>query len=145
MDEALIGLFQEHRLLRIQVQRGAVVIQRLHTMKELRIEIDLILMLAELGSFLAVDGVHGVVFIRRIDTVEHALYAAEKLARAFQGDNRIIESRRCLVIGNRADFLQLVRHALFESGHVVTILDLVEGRSLIGQGAGLKERIGRCC
>ncbi len=71
-----------------------------------------------------------------------AVGALKEAAALFHRDEGVVEGGRSRVIGDGFDFGELLRHAGFDCGLVVGVLDLVEGRGLEWQGAGSVEGIG---
>ena len=80
---------------------------------------------------------------RRGEHEEHGGDAAQDVAGAFQGDDRVLERRRRGVGGDRVDLGALAGHALDERGEEVLLADGGEVGVAERQGAGREEGVGR--
>src|SRR4051794_18418850 len=96
------------------------------------------------GKFLRhffVDLLPGRICIARVEIRKCALGAIEQSSGALERDDRIVERRFLRIVRDRLDFLQLLTHSRLNRGDEMLVLNLVEWRVLILQGALRSERI----
>ncbi len=129
-------------LLRIQIQRVALVVDGLDAGEEFGVEIDLVLMRGQLGRDLFLDFLACVAGIGLHQPEEDARHARERFAAALHRFDGVVEGRRFWVIGDLADVGQMLAHAFFERRQIIGVLDLVERRRLERQRAGGQQGVG---
>ena len=138
----VVELDQAQRF-RIELQRIALLVDRVHALEQLGVEKDRVLMRGQPGRLEVLHFLQLGIQVRSGDAVECGHHAVEQLAGLFHGDKRVLERRRGGIVGDRPYFLALLRHAGFNRGLVIAVLDLVERRRLKGQRARRIERIIR--
>ena len=126
---------------RIEAERVALRIKRFHPRKELGIEKDRVAMRGLLRCLVLLHLLQGVVGIGLGQRGKHLAHARQQCARALQCDDGVIEGRRVVRVCDLLDFGDLLLHAFVDCGLEVGVLDLVERRRLVLQGAGVEERI----
>jgi hypothetical protein len=138
----------------VELEAVALVVQRLHALPQLVVQVDRVRVGSQLRRHLAVDRIQPVVGVRALQVREGGRHARQQLARALHRDDGVVERRRRLAVRDRGDFLQMLAHAGFEGRLEVLVLDLVEGRIVERQRTDLGERIrgveggwgcGCCC
>ena len=84
---------------------------------------------------LGLDLFQRVIDMCRGQAEKHSLRAFQQLPAALHCDNGVLKRSSLRIRGNGFDLSRLFRHAAFESGHVMRILDQIERRHAVGQGA----------
>ena len=143
MHKFLVVVLDQAQRFRIELQRIALLVDRGDTLKQFGVEKDRVRMRGQPGRFEVLHFLQLRIQVRSGDAVERRHGAVEQLAGLFHGDQRVLEGRRGRIVRDRAHFLALLRHAGFNRGLVVAVLDLVERRGVKGQSTGRVERIGR--
>ncbi len=136
----VVALDQAHALL-VQTQVGALFIQRLDAREQLGVQVDAVAVGGELGRVLGVQFVEGVVGVGAGQVAERDRGAGQQLAGAFHRQDGVVEGRRLAVIGDGLDLAGVFGHAAVEGRREIAVLDLVELRVLVRQGALLEEGI----
>ena len=142
-----LGVIAREQLqgLRLEVQAGALFVQRLDARPQGRIEMNRVLLRGELRSHLGVDLLHPRVGVAGIEPSEGRVDALQQLPGALQSDDGVVEGGGLRVVGDAGHLRELLAHAGLEGGQVVAVADAVEGWQLERQCARLHERVvGHC-
>ena len=126
--EILIGLLEKLHLLLVEAQLVFLVINRLDTGEQLRVEVDIVVVFREDRRHLAAQGLHLVVGVDTVLSAKDDLHLAQQGALLVEGDDRVLEGRFLRVVDDRVDLLAALLDALHHRGLVVLKLDLVEWR-----------------
>ena len=140
-EVAVVALDQPFRFC-IEVERVALVVDRLYAGEEFRIEIDRVGVCRQLRRLFRFDLLHRVVGVRLRQVEENLRGARQQIAALLHRDDRVVEGRWIGIVRDDLDFREAALHALFDRGLVVGVLDLVEWRRLKRQRAGVVKRIG---
>ena len=146
MHELQVIDFKKLARFRIEIERGALLIDRIDTREELPVEVDCVLMRGKLRRFRSLDLLERIVGVGAGKCGEHQLHTAQRLIGFFHRHDRVLERGRCGIVGDRVELGEAFGHGRVEGGREVGVLDLVEGRRLERQRALLHEigRRGEC-
>ena len=144
MDELVVIDCEELQVLAFEMDVAALIIDGLHTREELGVQEDRVGVSGELRRLIGLHLVERVVGVGLHHTEERTGRAIKHAARLLKRHDRVRKRRLRFAVCNRLDFGDLLLHALFESGLIIAVVDLVEGRRVQRQRAGLGERIRRC-
>ena len=136
-----MGVLEHGALLGIEAQRVALIEQRLDAREQRRIQIDRVAVFGVLRRQRFLGSLQGLVGVGAGEHEEHVGAAREQFAAALHGLDGVLEGRRLGVVGDGANFGQVLLHALFDGRLVVGVFQLVEGRRLERQRAGRHQRI----
>ncbi len=90
------------------------------------------------------DLLHRRVRVAGVQVREGAFGAIKQAAGAFQSDNGVIERRFLGIVGDGADFLELLAHASHDRRGEMFVLDFIERRNSIRKRALRKQRVIGC-
>jgi hypothetical protein len=142
-DEELVGLVQELGLLRGQGELVLALPDGLDPGEELRVEVDVVLVLGQERGDRRLDLLHLLVGVGRGQVEEDVRHLGQEGPALLQGLDGVGEGRRLGIAVDGGDLLLLAGHPGFESGHIMGRLDPVEGRRFEGGGPGEEEGILR--
>ena len=128
--EALIGLLEQHAVLRIEASR--MLVDRLHAGEEARVERDVVLQLRELGLHAQGDLLHLVAGCGRKEVEEDPGDAAEQRPLTLQRHDRIAEGGLRGVLDDGLHLGARAGDRSVERRFVVLQADRGEGRGLVG-------------
>ena len=133
--EILVVTFEQIGRFRIEAELVALLIKRLDSREQFRIQKNLVMVRGKFRRHFFIDLLPGRICIAGVEVRKRALGAIEQSAGALEGDDRVVERRLLRIVRDRLDFLQLLAHSGFDRGDEMLVLNLVEGRVLIWQDA----------
>ena len=133
--EILVVTFEQIGRFRIEAELIALLIKRLDSREQLRIQKDLVMVRGKLRRHFFIDLLPRRICIAGVEVRKRALGAIEQSPGALKGDDRVVERWFLRIVRDRLDFLQLLTHSSFDRGDEMLVLNLVEGRVLIWQDA----------
>ena len=139
----LVVVLDEPQRLGIEMERRALVVDRLHARKELGVQIDGVLMRGQARSFVLLHLLQLIVVFAPVTQLNAGHHAREQLAAALQRDDGVFKGGRRGIVGDGLHLVDLLRHARVNGRLVVAVLDLVEGRRLKRQSARRVKGIAR--
>ena len=125
--------FQQSHRFRIEPEVGAIVIERIDASKQFVVEIDFVVMCRKERRHFFFGFLEFVVRVGIGHVIEDIRHAHKALTRLLHGDERIFESRRLGLIGNRIDFFLLLCHRKFQCRNEVFCSNFIVLRRLIRQ------------
>ena len=136
MHEVPVDHLDQALRLRIELERVALVVDRLDALEQLAVEVDRILVRGQLRRLVFLHLLQRVVGVGAGDRTEHLHHAVQQGAGLLHRHEGVVEGRRIRVVGDLLDLGQLLLHALLDRRLVVGVRDLVERRRLERQRAG---------
>ena len=141
MYELVVVVLQQPERLGIELERGALLVDRGYAREELRVEEDEVLVGSEFGGLNGFDVLEGGVGVCLGDSIEGCHNAFEQPAALLHGDDGVVKTGNIGIVGDDLDFGLLLRHAGLDRGLEIFILDFVERRSLERQCTGREEGV----
>ena len=139
--ERVVGLLEEHSVLRIEIEAVALLVYGLHALPERSVEGDGGAVVAELGRNAHGDFHHLVVGVGREQRIEHVEHAVEVGPGTLESHDSVLESRFLGIIGDFLDFGLRQSDATVDGRLVGGVGEAGERRSLMHGGKRLLQRI----
>ena len=140
-SEGIVGLLEEHGVLRIEIEAVALLVNGLHALPERSVEGNGGAVVAELGRNAHGNFHHLVVGIGRQKRIEHVEHAVEIGTGALESHDSILESRFLGIIGDFLDFGLCKSDATVDGRLIGGVGEAGEWRSLMHGGKRLLQRI----
>ncbi len=141
-DEIQVVALEQPERLAVETEVLARLVERLDPGEERAVQENGIIVRRQLGGHGAVNGFQRRVGVGAGEVGKDGFDAVQQLARTLHGDDGVLEGRGLGIVRNSRDLLQLLRHALLEGRREMLVLDLIERRQVIGQGAFGQQGIG---
>ena len=139
--EGVVGLLEEHSVLRIEIEAVALLVNGLHALPERSVERNGGTVVAELGRYAHGDFHHLVVGVGRQKGIEHVEHAVEVGTGALESHDSVLESRFLGIIGDFLDFGLREGDATVDGRLVGGVGEAGEWRCLMHGGKRLLQRI----
>ena len=139
--EILVVTLEQPFRFRIQAALLAVVVERFDPREERTVEMDRIRVRGKLRRHFFLDFLQSGIGVGPGEIRKDPAGAIEELAHFLERDDRVLEGRLLRLLRDGFGFLLFLRDPLLQRRLEMLVLDLVEGRHLIGQSAFREERI----
>ena len=140
-DKALVGLFQQAHLLRIEVEGFALFIDRLHAFEQAFAQVDIVAVGGQFRHRLFRNRLHFRAVHAFGEVEEDGSYLVEQAATVFEGEDGVLEGGIFRIIHDSSDFLGLLLHTLLYSRKIVFGFDFIKRRHAIRGFPFLHKRV----
>ncbi len=140
-DEVLVGVLEEEKLLAVELELVALVVDGLHAGEELLVEADVVAVGGQHRRGLAGQGLELVVRVGPLEGAEDGVDLGQEDPGAVERGDRIFEGRLLAVRDDGVDLGRLEADPLLDGRQKVLVLDQVERRDVERRAVRLEEGI----